>query len=79
MDHDEILRQLRAARDGRYRQNEKGRYVIDGEARPVRRVREKLLREQWVTWLFSRRSTVGLKLTTEGTEALKLMEVPGES
>lgn len=63
----EILRQLRAARDKRYWQNSKGRYVIDGEARPNRKVREKLIyRSRLLTW-----SSLGLKLTDEGRRQLE--------
>lgn len=72
--HEEI-RQLSAAAEGRFRQSDTGRYVIDGEARPERKVRESLIRRGFLTWLFSQRgySTVGLKITPEGEAALRVL------
>lgn len=72
LDQTEVLRQLRAARDGRFRENESGRYVIEGEARPAPNVRKALLyRRRWIIWTFSPK---GMKLTGEGEAALKVME-----
>ncbi len=68
----EMLRQLRAARDGRFLENAAGRYVIEGEARPNRKVREKLIyTHRWMLWQFSPK---GMRLTSEGEAALRLME-----
>lgn len=47
---DEEFRILKAANDGRLCVNEHGRYVIDGEKRPDRRVRQRLIQRLWVSW-----------------------------
>jgi hypothetical protein len=71
-DQQEELRQLRAARDGRLLVNESGRYVIDGEARPVPKVRKRLLYDrEWIIWTWKPK---GMVLTDEGRAALDLME-----
>lgn len=67
----EILRQLCAARDGRFLCNEHGRYVIPGEARPDRKVREKLLYSGRITWTFKPR---GMALTDKGRRELEHFE-----
>lgn len=46
----ERLRILRAARDGRMKVNQAGRYVIDYEQRPDRKVREALMQQGFITW-----------------------------
>jgi hypothetical protein len=46
----ERLRILRAARDGRLRRNDAGRYIIAGAARPDRRVRAALTGSGLLGW-----------------------------
>lgn len=73
----EQVRILSAAKAGRFGVNEHGRYVIDGESRPNRRVREKLMNDTWITWpgCFSHR----VSITAEGEAALSLLRSAGES
>jgi hypothetical protein len=47
---DEELRILRAVADGRMCVNDKGRYVIDGGARPARKAREALQAFGYISW-----------------------------
>lgn len=68
----EILRQLRAARDGRFLCNEHGRYLIEGESRPDRKTREKLIGNGQITWRF--RPTRGMELTEKGRRELEAWE-----
>lgn len=76
---DEERRILIATRDGRLSQNEHGRYVIDGEPRPERKARERVMRMGWVGWRYTHRKTVGripvgeytIYLTAKGESALK--------
>lgn len=76
----ELVRQLRAAREGRYRQNKAGRYVIDGEARPDRRARERLIyTSRFLIWSHGRDGTVSLKLTSEGESGLRSWEASGDA
>lgn len=73
----EVQRQLTAAREGRYRLNEHHRYIILGEGRPERKVREKLMRDRFIDWRWGperRDGVVGLKITTEGEAALLVLE-----
>lgn len=71
----EILRQLRAARDGRFTQNGAGRYVIDGEPRPDRKTREKLIySSKMLMWSFSRGGVTGIELTEKGRRELEAWE-----
>lgn len=67
----EEVRILRAAADGRLRMNAAGRYVIDGEARPERKAREKLLhRLEFISWPLG-----GIvDITSEGRAALALID-----
>ena len=44
----ERLRILHAARDGRLKYNEYGRYFIDGGKRPARKERERLMRQGFI-------------------------------
>lgn len=46
----EEKRILWAAREGRMHTNRSGRYVIDGEPRPDRKTRERLVRRGWIAW-----------------------------
>lgn len=69
----EEMRILRAARDGRLRLNEHGRYVIDGEPRPSRKERERLLRYDWIYRVAGRNCPV--EITATGRGALDNLEV----
>lgn len=62
----EQRRILTAAANGRLRKNEAGRYVIEGDARPERRTRERLLRR----YLIYRTVDGTVKLTHRGRELL---------
>lgn len=66
----EELRILRAARAGRLGTNVHGRYEIDGEGRPERRVREVLMRKDFLTSPHWRTGRVSI--TSEGEAALRL-------
>lgn len=68
----EQIRILRAAKDGRLRTNEHGRYAIDGEPRPDRKARAKLMRERWIVPLYARPGAV--RITEEGQAALRVLE-----
>lgn len=73
MDRGERLRQLVAARDGRYRQERSSRYAIEGEKRPDRRVREALINAAFITW--PQHYATGLvAITPEGEAHLDLIE-----
>jgi hypothetical protein len=76
VDTAEQARILRAAQDGRLRVNEHGRYVIDGEPRPDRRVREQLLQDACLKW--PRPGGRRMVITAEGEAALRLLDAPQE-
>jgi hypothetical protein len=68
--NDEQRRILRAAREGRLRVNEHGRYIILNEKRPSRREREQLLYERHaITW--PRRGDNRVSITDEGIRLLE--------
>lgn len=66
----EEMRILRAAAEGRLRMNSAGRYVIDGEARPDRKAREKLMLRALISW--PTRSVV--PISSKGRAALALTD-----
>ena len=66
----ERLRILRAARDGRLKVNEYGRYVIDGERRPDRRIREQLQQQEEISFPY-RRDDRRVRLLPDGRSDLE--------
>jgi hypothetical protein len=70
---DEELRILLATRDRKIHTNAVGRWVIDGDARPERKARERLVREQWIEWTWQDhpKGEAGYLLTDEGWTVLR--------
>lgn len=75
--NDEHLRILLAARDERLRENEHGRYVIDGAGptlRPARREREQLQRWGLLEWRLGSGTVSAVWLSAAGAAALRQKE-----
>lgn len=66
---DEEARILRAADRGALRVNGSGRYVIDGEARPDRKSRERMFQRGYLGWKWT---MTRLGRVPQGTEAIIL-------
>lgn len=70
---DEHRRILRAADERRLRTNKHGRYVIDGDVRPVRQVREQLQRWGLLDWRWDEarpRPALAPEITEQGRRVL---------
>jgi len=67
----ERLRILRAVADGRCYTNDAGRWVIEGEARPVRKDREALLNGGWIGYSYGAK---GYVLTDRGRSVMRWVE-----
>jgi hypothetical protein len=72
----ERLRILRACANGRLKVNSAGRYVIDGEKRPDRKVRESLMYSdpQMVCWPSSLGGSPLCRITVDGRDELRNLE-----